>query len=143
MSIPWDVNYVAVIAAAVAGMIIGAIYFSPKVAGNAWMKAIGKTKEEIGAGAGPTMYITAAIFQLLTATVLAAIIGWSGASDVSDGLLVAAIVWAGIAGPAVALAFLFEMKTMANQVIIALHTLIVMLAMSVIISLWNSGATGA
>ena len=138
MSIPWDVNYVAVLVAAVAGMIIGAIYFSSAVAGKAWLKATGKTKEELGSGAGPTMYITAAIFQLLTATVLAAIIGWSGAIGVGEGLLVGAIVWAGIAAPATALAFLFEMKTMANQIIVALHTLIVMLAMSVIISIWTS-----
>ena len=58
MSIEWDVNYIAVVVAAVAGMVIGAVYFMPAVAGNAWMKAIGKTPEDFNRRQ-PTRFVRA------------------------------------------------------------------------------------
>lgn len=46
-------------------MAIGAIYYSPAVAGKAWMNAIGKTPEEIKASAKPSMYIVTAVLAFL------------------------------------------------------------------------------
>ena len=61
MSVEWDVNYIAVVIAAVAGMIIGAVYFQPAVAGKAWMKAVGKTEEDLRDARRPVLYLAAAI----------------------------------------------------------------------------------
>ena len=57
----WDVNYWAVLVAAVATMVIGSIYYMPAVAGRAWMKAIGKTEEEIRAANRPILFVIAAV----------------------------------------------------------------------------------
>ena len=40
------INYWAVLVAAVAYMILGAIWYSPILFGSAWMRLIGKTKEQ-------------------------------------------------------------------------------------------------
>jgi len=61
----WDVNYWAALVSVVAAMAIGAIYYSPAVAGKAWMNAIGKTPEEIKASAKPSMYIVTAVLAFL------------------------------------------------------------------------------
>ena len=38
------INYWAVLVAGVAYMVLGAIWYTPALFGNAWLKAIGKTK---------------------------------------------------------------------------------------------------
>jgi hypothetical protein len=35
MPVEWDVNYMAVLVATIAGVVIGAVYFMPAVAGKA------------------------------------------------------------------------------------------------------------
>lgn len=45
-------------------MVIGAIYFSPAVAGRAWMATIGKTPEDILATNKPSLYIVTAVLAL-------------------------------------------------------------------------------
>ena len=143
MSIEWDVNYLAVVVAALAGMVIGAAYFMPALAGRAWMKSIGKTAEDLSGANQPVLYVFAAIFQLLIATTVAAAIGWADAHTIGGGILVAAILWLGLGAPIVALTLLFELRTVANHVIVALHTLIALVVMGAIIGVWPvSGAGG-
>ena len=48
----------------VAAMVIGAIYFSPAVAGRAWMATIGKTPEDIKATNKPSLYIVTTVLAL-------------------------------------------------------------------------------
>ena len=140
MSLEWDVNYIAVIVATVAGMVIGAVYFMPAVAGKAWMNSIGKTAEDLSGANQPVLYILAAIFQLLIATVLAATIGWADAHSLSGGILVGALVWVGFGGPFVALALLFELRGITNHVIVAVHGLIALIVMGAIIGAWPTAA---
>lgn len=49
-----ELQLLPVLAAAVAGMALGALWYSPVLFGNAWMGAIGKTADELGP-AGPAM----------------------------------------------------------------------------------------
>ncbi|MBC2843889.1 DUF1761 domain-containing protein [Winogradskyella flava] len=44
------INLLAIVVAAVAALVIGAIWYSPKVFGNAWMKASGMTEEKMKSG---------------------------------------------------------------------------------------------
>ena len=140
MSIEWDVNYIAVVVAAVAGMVIGAVYFMPAVAGNAWMKAIGKTPEDFTGGNQPVLYALAAVFTLLMATLLAAVIGWADAGTLTDGVLVGLLLWLGFAVPVVGLTFMFELRPLANHVITGANYLITFVVMGAIIGAWPAAA---
>ena len=133
MSVEWDVNYIAVVIAAVAGMIIGAVYFQPAVAGKAWMKAVGKTEEDLRDARRPVLYLAAAICQLLIATVLAATMNWAGADGVGDGVLVGALVWIGFAAPIVGITLMFELRSFSHHAITAGHTLVALVVMGGII----------
>ena len=137
MSVEWDVNYIAVVIAAIAGMVVGAIYFQPAVAGKAWMKAVGKTEEDLRDARRPVLYLAAAICQLLIATVLAATMSWAGADGVGDGVLVGALIWIGFAAPIVSLTFMFELRSFANHAITAGHALIALVVMGGIIGMIN------
>jgi hypothetical protein len=140
MSLQWDVNYFAVVVAAVAGMVIGAVYFMPAVAGKAWMKAIGKTPEDLTGANQPVLYALAAVFTLLMATMLAAIIGWADAHTLANGALIGFLAWLGFSLPVVGLTFMFELRPMANHIITGLDYLITFVVMGAIIGAWPAAA---
>ncbi|MCE2029103.1 DUF1761 domain-containing protein [Sessilibacter corallicola] len=49
----FDINILEIVAGAVVGMMLGALWYSPLLFGNLWMKAIGKTPETLGSSTGP------------------------------------------------------------------------------------------
>lgn len=49
-------NFLAILVAALVSLPIGFIWYNPKVFGNAWMKSIGKSREELSDGA-PNMIL--------------------------------------------------------------------------------------
>jgi hypothetical protein len=77
---PW-----AILAAAVAGMLIGAVWYSPLLFGNAWMNALGKTTDELGPqGAAIAGSIVSC---LLSALGLAVFTGWFGIETAGGGAM--------------------------------------------------------
>ena len=74
------------------------------------MKAIGKTPEDLTGANQPILYALAAVFTLLMATLLAAVIGWADAGTLADGALVGLLLWLGFALPVVGLTFMFELS---------------------------------
>jgi len=53
--------------AAIIPMVIGAVWYHPKVFGNAWMKASGVTEEQIQGGNMPLIFGLAYVFSLILA----------------------------------------------------------------------------
>ncbi len=129
----WDVNYWAVLVAAVATMVIGSIYYMPAVAGRAWMKAIGKTEEEIRAANRPILFVIAAVLSMIQASVLSAVIGWADAHTLVGGGLVGLVLWIGMAVPMVSVTFLFEGRKLANHVISGIYFLVALVVTGAII----------
>ena len=89
----WDVNYVAILVATIAAMIIGFVWYLPAVAGKAWLAAIGKTEAEMRAAGKPSIYIAAVVVALVQMTVLAAVLGWAGVAGIQDGIIAGLLVW--------------------------------------------------
>ena len=91
-------NYLAIFAAAAAGYAFGAVYYM--TLGNAWMNALGKTKEDIMGpdGKGSALpFIIAAVAALVMAFVLAGTIGHLGQGQITlrNGVISGAFIWAG------------------------------------------------
>ncbi len=84
---PVAINYLAVIVAAVAYLIIGWLWYSP-LFGSAWMKAIGKTKEQVAADASAVNYIVALITSFIASYGIARIMLWYGGDTMRDGIMV-------------------------------------------------------
>ena len=94
----FDLNYIAVLVAAVVSMIIGAAWYSKFLFGGMWMKLMhfsdadmAKAKEK---GMGKS-YALGFVSQLVMATILGSLLKMLGASDVSSALATAFWVWLG------------------------------------------------
>ncbi len=85
-------NWLAILAATVAGFLIGGVWYGP-LFGKAWLRAIGKTEEELGGAAGPMIlsFFTAAA----TSIVLAGILNIMAAPDLVDGIVLGLLVGVG------------------------------------------------
>lgn len=77
-----NINFLALICAALIPMIMGFIYYHPSVMGSAWMKANGFTKESIGTGPKPVLYLIALLMSFLLAFFMWAWVTGAGGQDV-------------------------------------------------------------
>ena len=65
-----EINFLALIAAAVSALMIGFIWYNPKVFGTAWMKAAEMTEEQIKGGNMAKIFGLALLFAFLLAFAL-------------------------------------------------------------------------
>ncbi|MGG5485902.1 DUF1761 domain-containing protein [Gaetbulibacter sp. PBL-D1] len=65
-----EINFLALLAAAVSALIIGAIWYNPKVFGTAWMKAADMTEEKMQGANMAKIFILVFIFAFLLAFAL-------------------------------------------------------------------------
>ena len=77
------VNYLAIAAAVVAGMISGALWYG--LLAKQWMSAAGLSEEEVNQTAG--IYIVAFIAQIVIAWMLAGLIGHLGTFSATAGMI--------------------------------------------------------
>lgn len=101
-----DINYLAVLLAAVAYMVVGALWYSPLLFGNKWMALVGKTKEQMD-GAGKAMAM-AMVGALVTAFVLAHFLTYAGADSLGTALQTAFWAWLGFSATTGMLAIAYE-----------------------------------
>jgi Protein of unknown function (DUF1761) len=88
------INWVSVIAAALAGYLLGTLWFMPQLLGNAWMTALGKKKEDLGSPA--QAMIVAGVAALITAICLAVVLKGCGATTLGAGVVLGIVIGGGI-----------------------------------------------
>lgn len=133
-------NWIAVIAAAVVGMITGAVWYG--VFAKPWMAAAGLTEADIAGEDGkpkmpPHLYAISAAAQLLIAIMLAGIIGHLGTGQVTmwNGIVTAFFVWLGFVITTMLVNNSFQMKPLNLTVIDGGHWLVGMLLQGAVIGL--------
>jgi hypothetical protein len=90
------INYLAVLAAAVAAMVIGGIWYRPGVFGAQWMSLAGFTSPP-EAGMMVQAYIKGFIVALVVAFCLALLIDWTRGESWRCGAVIAIVCWLGFA----------------------------------------------
>ena len=133
------VNTLAVLVAAVAAMILGALWYSPLLFGNLWIKLSEFTQKQIDEGKKKSMvvpYILTFIGTLITGFVLSRFISFSNASTFVDGALVGACAWLGFIAPMQFGMILWEGKPLQLYVIHTLHYLVSLVIMGAILAAW-------
>ena len=80
-----DLNWVAILVAAVAFFAVGAVWYQPKMMGTRWMKAAEVNASE--ASPNPWIFAGTLVAYFLMAMVLAMIAKGIGASSPGDGLV--------------------------------------------------------
>ena len=94
-----DLNWWAILAATALGFALGGLWYGP-LFGSAWLAAMGKQAEELEPS--PTPFVVSFFTALLTAMVLAALIGALGVTDWFGGLLLGLITGLGFIATAMA-----------------------------------------
>jgi len=133
-----EVNFPAVVVAAIAPLVIGGIWYGP-LFGKLWMSAHGYTPdrlEEMKKGMGRA-YGLSFVCYLVMALVLAILIGWVGAGNIWTGLCMAFYCWLGFAATIGLTAHLFSDRKPATYLIDVAYQLFYMLAMGAILGAWR------
>ena len=138
MHVP-TINYIAVILAALSSMVVGSIWYTPKVFGNYWMKLSGTTPSGRAADAARPIIVTV-IVSFITAWVLA------GAADISfhfyeggflgNSIFTALILWAGFTAARFVTHDQFDRRPWQLTVLNCAHELVTVLVMALIIGVW-------
>ncbi|HET9679200.1 MAG TPA: DUF1761 domain-containing protein [Gammaproteobacteria bacterium] len=107
-----QINYAAVITAAVSAFVVGGLWYSPFLFGNAWLSAAGLSEEKLknrGKGHSAMVFVLSFIFALAGALVFALIVGPKPALgfSITAGFLIG-FVW--VAG-SFAINYLFEARS--------------------------------
>jgi hypothetical protein len=94
--ISFELNWVAVVVAAVATIVIGFVWYMPQVFGERWAAASGKSMSDMTMT--PVNYVLMAVAALVSAVAVAMIVKATGADGVVDGAILGAIGWLGFTG---------------------------------------------
>src|SRR5215204_1037121 len=94
------VNNLAVLVSGVVIFMLGGLWYSPLLFAKRWVALISKTEQELKANAGsmPVSYLFVFLCGLVTAWVLAIVVGNFAPSSGADGAVIGALCWLGFAG---------------------------------------------
>lgn len=130
-----DVNYVAVVVAAFVPMALGALWYSPILFADRWMRAVGRTREELGDAA--LGYLLSAIAAVVTSYALARIIRWAEVDDLWNGALVGLLAWVGFVATVLAVTTYFSGRPRELWLINAGYQLVALVLMGAIHGAWD------
>ena len=133
-----SINFLAVVAAAIANMVIGAIWYSPAVFGKMWMKSAGISQKDVEAQkkAMQKVYGFAFVGALIMAYVFAIIINLTAATTVVEALQIGFLAWLGFVATVSLSSVLFEGRKQELYLLNNGYNLISLLVMSLILVLW-------
>ena len=100
-----SVQYLGVVLSGVAAFAFGAFWYG--VLGERWMKAVGRTKEDIAADKSPLPFVIAFGSGVLAAAVLGVLMRLAGLSGPVDGLLLGLAIGGLVAAPWIILHYAF------------------------------------
>ncbi len=135
----FQINYLAVIVAAVADMVVGGLWYSVLFA-KMWMKAAGKTKKDMegkGKEAMQSMGLST-LAALVTAYVMAHMLQYIGAIDVRSAWFAAFWLWLGFLAAGVLPAYAYEgqHRKWSLYFIFIGYKLVAFFAMALILTYW-------
>lgn len=132
-----SINYWAVVVAALAYMALGALWYSSALFGAAWMKGIGKTKEQVTADFSPVNLVLAFIGSFLVAYGVARITVWSGRFGLVDVVITSLVIGICFVLPAFGINDIFEKRPRALTALNILYHLVGLIIIGVVIGVWR------
>jgi hypothetical protein len=94
----FDINWIAVIIAAVASMAIGFVYYLPQVLGTRWQQLMGR--DMTGTQGAAMSYAYTAVAALVAAFVVSQFVHWSDSYSIAGGAFLGAVGWLGFTATA-------------------------------------------
>ena len=134
-----DVNYLAVFAAAVVGMALGALWYSPVLFGKTWMSLTGLSEETLTKAKEKGMaksYLIGFIGTLIMSYVLAHITSYASATTFLEGSLAGFWIWLGFIAPVALGTVLWEGKPVKLYILNTSYYLVALVLMGAILAVW-------
>lgn len=130
-----DINYWAVLVAAVASMAVGSIWYAPPVFGNKWMVMIGKTKEDLKGGAMHAMLVAIAS-ALVMSYVLAHMVDYTQATTWQEGMQTGFWLWLGFIATTTSINYAFQGRKLSLYLLDSANHLVTIMVMAMILAVW-------
>jgi len=138
MTIP-EINYWAVLIATLSTMVVGSVWYTPKVFGTRWMRLAKVDPHREGASAWMPIVVTV-IVSFVSAWVLAGAtaIAWHfyGGSFLIAALVTGVMLWAGFTAARFITHDAFEGRPSGLTVMNIAHELVTVVVMALIIGVW-------
>lgn len=128
------IHWLAVLVAGVSGFAVGGLWYGPLFL-KPWLRAEGKTKEQMGGGHPAMVFGLAFLCNLLSALILDHVFGTYGNPGLSLSLAIAAGVALGFVIPAYGVNYLFAGRRLALFLIDAGYWLVTYLMMGLVLVL--------
>ena len=130
-----DLNWFAILVAALVPVVIGGVWYSPMLFARPWMRAVGRTPEQLsGASLG---YALSAVGAVVMSYALARILRWAEVADPWNGALVGALAWLGFVATVLAVNTYFGGRSRALWAIDAGYQLLSLVVMGAILGAWD------
>lgn len=134
-----EINYLAVLVAGVAAMVLGGLWYSPLLFGKAWMKLSGFTEKDMEKAKQKGMFLSYFfnfVSILVMAYVLSHFVDYAGATDWRGGLQAGFWIWLGFVATVMLGMVLWEGKPFRLYLINVLYWLVALLGMGAILAVW-------
>ena len=132
-------NYLAVVVAAVAYWVLGAIWFGV-VFGRQWLQLEHIPPEQVAAMKGAVAafpYIMSFVLNLIIAFVLAQLCAWRNATTAARGASLGVLLWIGIIGPVTYTTNMYEMRPLNLFLLNEGYVLVGLFLMGAILGAWT------
>ena len=129
-----EIHWLAVIVAGVSGFAVGGIWYGPLFL-KPWLRAEGKTKEQMGGGHPAMVFGLAFLCNLFSALILDHTLGTYGDPDLSLSVMITGGVALGFVIPAYGVNYLFAGRKLELFAIDAGYWLVTYLVMGVVLDL--------
>lgn len=130
-----QLNYLAIVVAALSTFLIGGLWYSPAVFGKAWMRENGFKEEDMKNSNMVKIFGGAFVLALISAVNLAMFMGPE--NDPTMGALWGFLAGAGWVATFVGTHYLFERKSFTLFLINAGYSIVALTIMGVIIAAWK------
>ena len=138
MPVQVTINYLAVLVAAVASMVVGFLWYGP-LFGKQWVKLMKiddkKIKEAKQKGMGKT-YFLAFLTTLVMSYVLAHFVDYVEAKTIADGVILGFWIWIGFLATTQIGSVFWEGKPVKLYLINTSHYLVALAVMAAILAVW-------
>lgn len=132
-----NLNWLAIIVAGVVYFVMGALWYSPVLFANLFMKYRGLTREEIQGSGNPADYLLTLVGDLVSALVLTIVLQLAQPVSVTDGIAVGLLVALGFALPSALTYTVFSGPHKMLWAIYSGYQLAGFTVMSIILTLWR------
>ncbi len=130
-----EVNFLAVLVAAISAFVLGGLWYSPVLFFKAWLDGAGLTEEDAQQGHPGKIYGGAFVMTFIAATVLAVVIG--DHKSLAGGLHWGLFVGIGWVATSFATNYLFERRSLKLWLVNAGYNVVLFALMGAILGIWK------